>query len=169
MRTIGSPQTWKALIPHIKTLSAREKVKMRHCVLLTVLTCELEGIVSVFRFGDTDTSTSLTHISILPRPEILLSPLNTAQTPTQLVNALLQTTRLFRQRGRFRRCDRSRLTLDHDIEIDQFLRERRHVVGETERVFSSVVSGKDVISLSFSFSVDNDRVGWICHDPINVE
>lgn len=38
-----SPQTWKALIPHMKTLSASEKVKIRHCVLLTVLTCEHES------------------------------------------------------------------------------------------------------------------------------
>jgi hypothetical protein len=110
-----------------------------------------------------------TYVPVLPRTEVLLRPLNTAQTATQLVNTLLQTTRLFRQRDRFSRRDRSRLTLDHDVEIDELLGEGRHVVGEAERVFPDMVRREDVVSLALPFALEYDRVCRIRDGPVYVE
>lgn len=110
-----------------------------------------------------------THIPVFPRPKVLLSSLNIAQAPTKLVDALLQAARVFRQSDRLGRCDWSRFTFHHDIKVDQLLREGRHVVGETERVLSHLVGGKDVVPLPFLLSFNHDRVRGVRHRPINIE
>lgn len=110
-----------------------------------------------------------THIPILSRSEILLRPLNTTQTATQFVNAFFQTTCLLCQRRGFRWGDRTGFRFDHDIEIDQLLREGRHIVGETEGILSQEMGRENVITLPFAFSFNDDYVGWICNSPIDIE
>ena len=114
-------------------------------------------------------SGSTTHIPVLPGAEVLLCPLDAAETPAELVDALLERARLFGQGRRFCRRDGPRFGLDHDVKVDELLRERRHVVGEAERVLADLVGRKDVVALPFSLALDDDRVGRICHDPIDIK
>ena len=99
-----------------------------------------------------------THISILSSSKVLLGPLNTAETPTELVDTLLETTSLLSQRNWLGGRDRPWFALDHNIKVDEFLREGRHVVGEAKGVLSGEMSGEDVIPLTFAFSFDDNRV-----------
>jgi hypothetical protein len=110
-----------------------------------------------------------TYVSVLPRPEVLLRPLNAAQTPTELVNALLQAARLLRQRRRFRRRHGPRFTLDHDVEVDELLAEGGHVVREAERVLADEVGGEDEVALALAFAFDDDHVRGVGDDPVDVE
>ena len=51
--------------------------------------------------------------------------------------------------------------LDHDVEIDEFLGEGRHVVFEAEGVFAYCVCGKDIVTLTFVFTVEDVFVIWV--------
>jgi hypothetical protein len=60
---------------------------------------------------------------------------------------------VFGQRGRFGRGDLTGLALDHDVEIDELLRDGRHLVGEAEGVLAHFVGCKDVIPLPFPLAI----------------
>ena len=63
----------------------------------------------------------------------------------------------------------SGFTLDHDIKVHQFIGEGRHVVLKTESIFANCVGCKDEVSLSFSFSVEEDFLVWVLDIKVDVK
>jgi len=77
-----------------------------------------------------------THVAVLARAEVPLGPLDRRKAARQAVDALLERRRLLGEARRLCRRDRSRLRLDHDVKVDELLRQRRHVVAEAEGVLA---------------------------------
>ena len=59
--------------------------------------------------------------------------------------------------------------LDHDVEIDEFLGERRHVVFEAEGVFAYCICGEDIVTLTFIFTVEDVFVIWVLEFKVYFE
>jgi len=67
------------------------------------------------------------------------------------------------------RCLPARLTLHHDVEVDQLLCESRHVILEAERVLSNGIGGQNVVALPFAFAIEYDFLIWIFDVKVYVE
>lgn len=52
----------------------------------------------------------------------------------------------------------SRFALDHDVNVDEFVGKRAHVVLEAEGVFPNSVGGEDIVSLALALSIEDDLV-----------
>lgn len=102
-------------------------------------------------------------------PKIFLGALNVAKTTTELVDTIFKTTGLFGYACGFGRCNRSRFVFDHDIKVHKLFAKGWHIVVETEGVLSYMCSCKDIISLSFLFSLHHNRIRWIGDCPVNVK
>ena len=62
-----------------------------------------------------------------------------------------------------------RLRLDHDVEINEFVRERGHVVGEAEGVFAWGVCSEDVVALFLGSSVKDVFVIGVFYLEVDLE
>lgn len=149
-------------------LSMIENMKMRHCVLLTVLTYCVVSQGDQYEWTEQNERESA-YVTVLACAKVFLRALYAAQASAELVDALLEAARLFGERCRLCGRDRSRLALDHDVKVDHLFGEGAHVVREAERVLARLLGGEDVVALSFALAVDHDHVGRVRHGPVNVE
>lgn len=58
---------------------------------------------------------------------------------------------------------------NHDIKVDQFFRNSRHVILKAECVFSDVVRGQNVVALSLLLAVKDGHVPWVLDVKIDIE
>ena len=59
--------------------------------------------------------------------------------------------------------------LDHDVEVDELLGERAHVVLEAEGVFADVVCSENVVALALAYAIEEDLVVGVLHLVVDVE
>jgi len=87
---------------------------------------------------------------------LFLIPLDPSQHILQFINTLLQRRRLITNLTRFRRRLSSWLTLHHNIEINQLICQRRHVILKAECIFSDGVACENVIALFFPLALEEE-------------
>ena len=85
-----------------------------------------------------------------------MCPLDVNKHPVQPEYALLQRARLLRDLARLRRRLPPRFRLDHDVKVDELLRQRRRVVLEAKGIFADGVGGEHVVALAFPLAVEED-------------
>lgn len=111
------------------------------------------------------------EIAILARAKVLLVACDCAQLAGDLVDALLQQTRLLG--GGALLCGQRRgagFVLDGDFKVDQFVREGGHVVVEAEGVGAGGFrGGEDVVALLLSLAVEHYPVAWGKDGVVDVE
>jgi len=76
---------------------------------------------------------------------------------------------MLRDLSRLSRRLSTRLALDHDIDVNQFSSQGRHVVLEAESVFSDGVCSENIVSLTLAEAVEEDLLCGIFDLKINVE
>ena len=84
-------------------------------------------------------------------------------------DALLECTGMVCDLARFSGGLPSWFALDHDIEVDEFLGEGRHVVCEAEGVFTDGVCGEDEVALPLTGAVEEKFVVGILYVEIDVK
>ena len=62
-----------------------------------------------------------------------------------------------------------RLAFHHDVEIDELLGERAHVILEAEGVFADMVGSEDVVTLALAYAVEENLVVGILHLVVDIE
>jgi len=60
-------------------------------------------------------------------------------------------------------------TLYHDVKVDEFVGQCRHVIFEAERVFADSVGGHHIVALALPFPVEDDTLVWILDVEVDVE
>jgi hypothetical protein len=82
---------------------------------------------------------------------------------------LLKGACMLRDLPRFCGCLPARFALDHDIEVNKFFRDCRHVVFKTEGIFAHGVCRQNIISLAFTRTLNKDFVIWGSHFKIDIK
>ena len=111
----------------------------------------------------------MNRLNIRTIHSLFLRPLDIQQHPIQPKHTLLQRARLLAQLRLAGGRLAPGLALDHDVEVDELLGQRRHVVLEAERVLSDRVRGEHVVALPLARAVEQDPVVWIADLEVDVE
>jgi hypothetical protein len=100
---------------------------------------------------------------------LFLSPLNVHEHAVETEYALLQSARLLGDLTRLGRRLSARLGLDHDVEVDELLSERAHVVLKAERIFSDSIGGEHIVTLALALAVEENLLVRILDFEVNVK
>lgn len=117
----------------------------------------------------------LQYMSAIRSPPILLldalflCSFDVHEHSIEAEHTLLQGARVLGYLARLRRRLSPGLALHHDVKVDEFLGERRHVVFEAEGVLSDGVCGEDVVSLALALAVEDDLVVRVLDVKVYVE
>ncbi len=63
----------------------------------------------------------------------------------------------------------SRFALDHDVEVDKFFGECRHIVLEAEGIFANCVGSENKVTLALALAVEYDLVSGIFDLVVDVK
>lgn len=83
--------------------------------------------------------------------------------------ALLQRARMVCDLTGFRGRVATGFGLDHDVEVDELLGERGHVVLKAEGVFARGVGREDIVALPLALAVKDDLLARIFHLEVDVK
>lgn len=111
-------------------------------------------------------------VPVLPRLEVLLHTVNLVQLSTQTEQGLVHRVGVGLRTGTLLgslHLSSTLLVLDRDLKVDSLLRKGRHVVGETERVLTDLVSGEDIVTLTLLFEREELLLVRIPDIHINIE
>ena len=103
------------------------------------------------------------------RHVLFLIPLNIHQQCVQPVHALLKCARVVCQLPCLCWGISSWLAFYGDVEVDQFLGQRRHIIFEAEGVFADMVGSEDVVTLALAYAVEENLVVGILHLVVDIE
>ncbi len=83
--------------------------------------------------------------------------------------ALLQRARVVCNLAGLRGRIATGFGFDHDVEIDELLGERGHVVLKAEGVFAGVVGREDIVALPLALAVEDDLLIRVFHLEVDVK
>lgn len=92
---------------------------------------------------------------------LFLIPLNRSQLIPEFINTLFECTGFVRDLRGPCRCLSPRFTLNHDVEIDKFFCQGRHVVLKAERVLADGIGGEDIVALMCAVFREKREASWI--------
>jgi len=101
--------------------------------------------------------------------ELFLCALYAHELTVQSIYALLKRRSLFLNLSRLCWSIVSRLALDHDVNVDEFVGKRAHVVLEAEGVFPDGVGSEDIVSLALALSIEDDLIIRVLDLKVNVK
>lgn len=108
----------------------------------------------------------------LDRPTKYLLPLGALdflEHAGESVNALLYGARVIRNLARLC-CNFSPwFALDHDVKVEQLVRQRGHVIFKTERKFSNSVRRQDIVPRTFALPIKKQLFVGVFNVKVNVE
>jgi hypothetical protein len=99
----------------------------------------------------------------------LLHPLDVHHHPIQPEYALLQRARVLRNLAGLGGSLATRFALDHNVKVDELVREGGHVVLEAEGVLADGVRRQDVVALSLALAVQQHLLVRVLDVKVNVE
>ena len=100
---------------------------------------------------------------------LFLCALDVHQVTAQPIYAFFEGGGLLRYLSWSGWCFTSRLTLNHNVEVNKLVGERAHIIFHAKCVFADCICSEDIVSLPLALTVEKNFVIRVLYFKINVE